>query len=410
MRSNRDDGTSLGQCCNSSDPRNCARDGGFHSKSCRLWFDKIWDKARESRVRAAEADANTATRPPPVKEPERTTTTATQVTQSSVPVVPATQSTVPDAPTETSETTTERGRDLDVRMGERQPKQRRELKDVEMTANLTRPASKRTCEVFGLLVHADIADNNYFEEGLMNENMSGETENVHAGSLAAISVHNAADPDGWQTELLAKGTIVCGHTSGQPLPEDAVHETRGREIALMADNGMYDIVARSAARGKLVTPGSKATGVKGPHSEDNLITEKTEKFRSLAGRLLYHSMDDPRVQLETGLVMRGVSTTRVLDEARLHRAVRYIAGTPDVDWLFRWQGGAETSKLYGLADADHAADDESRRSVSCSQEFLGCHLLDQEVGRQTCVPMSSEKKRVPRFDLLCETHLHEESG
>ena len=146
------------------------------------------------------------------------------------------------------------------------------------------------------------------------------------------------------------------------------------------------------------------------HSEDNLITEKTEKFRSLAGRLLYHSLDDPRVQLETGLVMRGMSTTRVLDEARLHRAVRYIAGTPGVDWLFRWQGGAETSKLYGLADADHAADDESRRSVSCSQEFLGCHLLDQEVGRQTCVPMSSEKKRVPRFDLLCETHLHEESG
>ena len=58
-------------------------------------------------------------------------------------------------------------------------------------------------------------------------------------------------------------------------------------------------------------------------------------------------------------------------------------------WLFRWQGGAETLKLYGLADADHAADDESRRSVRCSQEFLGCHLLDQQVGRQTCVAVSS---------------------
>ena len=59
------------------------------------------------------------------------------------------------------------------------------------------------------------------------------------------------------------------------------------------------------------------------------------------------------------------------------------------DWLFRKQGGAETFKLYGLADADHAADDESRRSVSCSQEFLGCYLLDQEVGRQTCIAISS---------------------
>ena len=44
---------------------------------------------------------------------------------------------------------------------------------------------------------------------------------------------------------------------------------------------------------------------------------------------------------------------------------------------------------WGLADADHASDDESRRSVSCSHEFLGCHLLDQEVGRQTCVALSS---------------------
>ena len=60
-----------------------------------------------------------------------------------------------------------------------------------------------------------------------------------------------------------------------------------------------------------VTSGSKATGVNGPLSEDNLITEKTQKFRSLAGRLLYQSLADPRVQFETGLVMRGMSTPRV---------------------------------------------------------------------------------------------------
>ena len=65
------------------------------------------------------------------------------------------------------------------------------------------------------------------------------------------------------------------------------------------------------------------------------------------------------------------------------------SGTPGVDWLFRWQGGAETLKRYGLADADHAADDESRRSVCCSQDFRGCHLLDEEVGQRTCVAISS---------------------
>ena len=77
-----------------------------------------------------------------------------------------------------------------------------------MTAVLAQLVSDRTCEVCGLLVHADIADNNYLEEVFVNENMRGETENVNAGSLAAISAHNAANPDGWQPELLEKGTFV----------------------------------------------------------------------------------------------------------------------------------------------------------------------------------------------------------
>ena len=107
-----------------------------------------------------------------------------------------------------------------------------------------------------------------------------------------------------------------------------------------------DEVNLGGAKGA-AAPRSKATGVNNPHSEDKLTSQKTERCRSLAGRLQKHSLDD------TGLVMRGMNTPRVLDEARLHRVVRRIAG----------------------AHADHAADDESRRSVSCSQEFLGGHLF-----------------------------------
>ena len=166
--------------------------------------------------------------------------------------VPATQSPSPDAPMETSETTTQPGRDLDVRMAERQTKRRRELEDVEMTAVLTQLDSERTYELCGLLIHMDIADNNYIEEGLVNENTRDGTEIVNAGSLAAISVHNAANPDWWQPELFEKGTIVHGNKSGQPLPEDAVCDARGREIGLMADHGMHDTVARGSAQGQLV--------------------------------------------------------------------------------------------------------------------------------------------------------------
>ena len=35
--------------------------------------------------------------------------------------------------------------------------------------------------------------------------------------------------------------------------------------------------------------------------------------------------------------------------------------------------------------------------VSCSQEFLGCHLLDQEVGRPTCVAISSGETEFHAF-------------
>ena len=125
------------------------------------------------------------------------------------------------------------------------------MEDVEMTAVLAQPASERTCEICGVLVHADIADRNSIEEELRDVNMKGEVENENAGGLAAISVRNAATPDGWQPELLVKGKVVYGHKSGQRLPEDTVREARGREVGLMADHGMYDIVVRDAARGKL---------------------------------------------------------------------------------------------------------------------------------------------------------------
>ena len=92
--------------------------------------------------------------------------------------------------------------------------------------------------------------------------MKEKTEHENAGGLDAISVRNATIPEGWQPELLEKREVVFVHKSGQPLPEDAVREARGREIGLMADHGRYDIVARSAARGKLVRakPGGSSTG------------------------------------------------------------------------------------------------------------------------------------------------------
>ena len=63
----------------------------------------------------------------------------------------------------------------------------------------------------------------------MDENVKEKTETENAGGFAAISVHNAAKPEGWQPKLLERGKVVCGHKSGQLLPEDATREAARSE-------------------------------------------------------------------------------------------------------------------------------------------------------------------------------------
>ena len=83
-------------------------------------------------------------------------------------------------------------------------------------------------------------------------------------------------------------------------------------------------------------PNSRATGVNGVQSEDNLTSEGREI------QVTDLSFDDPHVHVKNA---RHISTPRVFDVARPHRAVRYNAGTLGVYWLFRWQRGGETLKL-----------------------------------------------------------------
>ena len=102
----------LSQHESSPNCRNCAGEGGAHSESCRLRFEKIWDKeeARERRALPGElqrppggvgaGDASTSARQPPASEPETTTAAAA-----------ATQSPPPEAPMDIAERAAEAGRD-----------------------------------------------------------------------------------------------------------------------------------------------------------------------------------------------------------------------------------------------------------------------------------------------------------
>ena len=80
-------------------------------------------------------------------------------------------------------------------------------------------------------------------------------------------------------------------------------------------------------------PGTKQTVDNLPNCEDALSGERVKSFQSGAGKLLYHSADDPRVQFETNMVMRGMANPTELDHARLMRVVRCLVGAGDLVWV-----------------------------------------------------------------------------
>ena len=81
----------------------------------------------------------------------------------------------------------------------------------------------------------------------------------------------------------------------------------------------------------MTTPGTKDTVKNLADAEDELDESEKKFFQSCAGKLMYHSIDDPRVQFETCMVMSGMARPRVMYKARLWRAVRYLAGAPRVE-------------------------------------------------------------------------------
>ena len=133
------------------------------------------------------------------------------------------------------------------------------------------------------------------------------------------------------------------------------------------------------------TPGTQFTARNPANAEDDVVD--VSFFRSCAGVALYHSLDDPRVQFEVCMSLTGMCRPLVLHEARLMRVARYLLKTPAVVWKFDYQDGS--CKLYGLADADHANDEETRRNMTNNHLYWGSNLLDHDVVRQQVVVISS---------------------
>ena len=75
------------------------------------------------------------------------------------------------------------------------------------------------------------------------------------------------------------------------------------------------------------------------------------------------------------------------DLKNMKRVGRFLVGRPRVGCLFEWQ--AHPSALHALADADWAADRESRKSVSGCMILHGKHLIKAWRKQQSIVATST---------------------
>ena len=75
--------------------------------------------------------------------------------------------------------------------------------------------------------------------------------------------------------------------------------------------------------------------------------------------------------------------------AKLHRQAWYVLHYPEERWNYEQQRTPEMLEV--LTNTDWAADTESRKSVSCTIEHHGVHLLDGSAAKEPVVALTSGK-------------------
>ena len=113
--------------------------------------------------------------------------------------------------------------------------------------------------------------------------------------------------------------------------------------------------------------------------DDALDTTDAQTFRQAAGTGLHMSIDRPSLQFAISVVMSGMSELKEVHQLLVVRVSRYVLQHPGETWLFNYQADPKT--LYVSTDTESAADELTRKSVSCTVERSGSHMLDCSVAR-----------------------------
>ena len=141
----------------------------------------------------------------------------------------------------------------------------------------------------------------------------------------------------------------------------------------------------------LVVPGTKDDDKSEAQNQDNQEEErdKTEdtRFRAIAARINYMSVDMPDIQFACKETCRAMAAPTAQAWARLKRLGRYLVGRPRAVWRFPWKDEAGGWAVF--TDSDWAGDVKTRKSTSGGLILLGPHCLRSWRATQGAVALSS---------------------
>jgi len=118
-----------------------------------------------------------------------------------------------------------------------------------------------------------------------------------------------------------------------------------------------------------------------------LTLSDSTRYRALAARINYLSLDRPDLQYAAKCVSKYMSAPREHDWTYIKRLARYLVGATRAVQTFKWQSPQKMVRTY--VDSDWAGDKISRKSTSGGAMCIGKHMIKSWSTTQQTIAMSS---------------------
>ena len=138
--------------------------------------------------------------------------------------------------------------------------------------------------------------------------------------------------------------------------------------------------------------------------ENEELLEPTEatRYRGIAARCNYLSVDRPDMMFATKEVCRRMANPTVGAYKRLKRLGRYLVERPRGEFSYEWQG--EEDMVDGFTDSDWAGCKGTAKSTSGGAIMIGSHFLKGWSRTQQSITLSSaEAELTAMVKASCET-------